>query len=349
MAAASLSQSEFLKRVLIVVAVAALALLLWRLVSVLLLIFGAVVFAVLLRALSEPLCRWTGLPPGAALAAVVVALVALLTGAGWLFGSEIRAQWAELGARAPAAWERARQQLEAFTAGERLLETMRGYEPSGGGLAARLAGLVTTAADAAINTILVVVGGLYLAAQPGLYRTGVQRLFPKGARARVETATAASGESLRLWLVGQVVSMTIVGVLVGVGLWIIGVPTPAALGLVAGLAEFVPLVGPVLGAVPALLMAAGTDLETMLWTLALFVGVQQLESNLITPIVQRRVVRVPPLVTLFAVVAFGVLFGPLGVILAAPLTVVVLVMVKTLYIHDVLGEPAELPGRDNGA
>jgi predicted PurR-regulated permease PerM len=117
--------------------------------------------------------------------------------------------------------------------------------------------------------------------------------------------------------------MILVGVLSGVGLSIIGIPSALALGLFTGLAEFVPMIGPVVSAVPALLLAFTVGYEEAAWTLALFVVVQQLEGNVISPLLQQEMVSIPPAVSLFAVVAFGTLLGPLGVLLATPLTVVV--------------------------
>jgi predicted PurR-regulated permease PerM len=116
-----------------------------------------------------------------------------------------------------------------------------------------------------------------------------------------------------------------------VGLMLLGMPSALALGIFAGLAEFVPIVGPVMAAIPALIIAFSLDVTTALWVLGLFVVIQQIEGNIIQPIVQRQMVRIAPAVTLFAILAFGVLFGPLGLLLAAPLTVVVRVLIRDLY------------------
>ena len=115
-----------------------------------------------------------------------------------------------------------------------------------------------------------------------------------------------------------------------------------ALGLLAGLGEFVPLIGAFATAIPALLAASTVDMSTVLYTLALYVVIQQIEGNLIMPIVERRMVSLPPALALFAVVAFGLMFGILGVIFATPLTVVAYVAVQKLYVEDALGkrEPA---------
>jgi predicted PurR-regulated permease PerM len=134
--------------------------------------------------------------------------------------------------------------------------------------------------------------------------------------------------------------------LTGGALWLIGLPSPLALGLIAAIGEFVPFLGPILAALPALIIAGSQSTEIFLWTLAAFVVIQQIESNLIAPIVQRETVSLPPALSLLSVLAFGVVFGPLGLILAVPLTVVAYVLVKKLYVRETLGEETRVPGEE---
>lgn len=208
----------------------------------------------------------------------------------------------------------------------------------------RIASWGMTLVDAATGLILIVIGGVFLAADPGLYRRGAVMLLPKRHHARIDDALLTCGGALRLWLVAELIAMAIVGVLAGLGTWAIGLPAPLALGLFAGLTEFVPVVGPILGAVPALLLALTQGSSAVLWTLLLFLAIQQLESNVITPLLQRRMVTIPPALLLFVVLALWLLFGALGVIFGAPLTVVGYVLVKKLYVRQTLGESTEVPG-----
>jgi predicted PurR-regulated permease PerM len=152
------------------------------------------------------------------------------------------------------------------------------------------------------------------------------------------------GAALRQWLKGQVLAMVMIGTLSGLGLWLLGVPSAAALGLIAGLAEFVPFVGPIAGAVLALLVASAQGLTTLLWVLILFLAIQQIEGNLVTPLIERQLVSLPMALTLFSIVAMGVVFGPLGVFLATPLTVLLHALVAKLYVEGVLGRRVSLPG-----
>jgi predicted PurR-regulated permease PerM len=139
--------------------------------------------------------------------------------------------------------------------------------------------------------------------------------------------------------------MVLVGTLTGIGLAIIGVPSALGLGLLTGLAQFVPIVGPIVSTVPAVLVGATQGWQTALMTLALYVVVSQLESNFITPMVQKNVANLPVVLGIFAVVGIGTLFGPLGVLFATPLALVLHTLITMLYRQDVLGDPkAKAPG-----
>jgi predicted PurR-regulated permease PerM len=154
---------------------------------------------------------------------------------------------------------------------------------------------------------------------------------------------------LRLWLLGQLASMTMIGVLTALGLWAIGVPSAFALGLLAALAAFVPYLGPILSALPALLLALNEGTDTLLFTAALYIAVQQVESYVVTPLIQQRVATLPAAVTVFAIVAAGLLFGAPGVLLAAPLTMVAYVLVKRLYVEEALETPTDVPGEKDAS
>ncbi|MGG5823842.1 AI-2E family transporter [Falsiroseomonas sp. HW251] len=200
--------------------------------------------------------------------------------------------------------------------------------------------------DLLTSLVLPVVVGAFLAADPGLYRRGLVKLFPKAQHDRIDDALLASGHALRAWLLATLLAMAIVGTLAGLGSWALGLPAPLAIGLFAGLTEFVPVIGPIAGAVPALLLSLGLGGYAFLWTLLLFVAIQQIESNVIMPVVQKRMVHLPPALTLVSVVAFGSIFGLPGAVLSAPLTVVAFVLVKKLYVRETLGEKTDVPGEE---
>jgi predicted PurR-regulated permease PerM len=199
--------------------------------------------------------------------------------------------------------------------------------------------------------VLVLIGGLYLAAQPNLYQGGLLRLIPDRSRTQVAETLDAVTVSLRNWLKGQALGMLFVGVATGIGLWLVGVPAAFAIGLVAGLAEFVPYLGILVAGIPAVVLGFGQGTETGLWTIVVLIAVQQIQGNLVMPLLQNRMVDLPPAITIFGIIAAGILFGVAGVLLATPLTIVVLVLVRRWYLgedkHEVLesgDEPAPPPG-----
>lgn len=332
-----------LKLLLATAALVAAGLLVWSLAQVLLLVFGAVLVAVLLDAMAAVLCRRTPLGRGVSLALAGLLVLAVLAGFLVLFGAQLQAQLAELAGRLPelAAMLENRlgiEDLEGWAA-DRLREMLRD-----GGIASRLAGISSNLLGALANLGLVIVAGVYLAARPELYRDGLLLLFPPAAQQRARATLDAVGRALRLWLLGQLVAMLMVGVLTALGLWLLGIPSALALGFIAGLLEFVPYLGPILGALPALLLALAESPSLVLWVVLLYAAVQQVEGNLITPLVQQRAVDMPPALTIFAILAFGVLFGLGGVLLATPLAVVLMVMVKTLWVRDTLHRETSIPG-----
>ena len=208
----------FVHRVLIVVAIGAMALLLWRLVDLLLMVFGAVLVAVLLRALAEPIARRTRLSNGWALGAATLALLAAIGVAVWLFGAEVRAQVAELIERLPQAWRSFEERLGMANLGQRLVDRAEDVAPAAGSVLSGVAGVVTSFVGGLADLLLF--GGLYLAAQLSLYRHGFLLLLPPGgSRQRLADTLDETGAALRRWLLGQVVSMMLVFVLTGLGLW----------------------------------------------------------------------------------------------------------------------------------
>jgi predicted PurR-regulated permease PerM len=333
--------TELLRRVLILIAIAAFVLLLWQIRSVLLLVFAAVLVAIILRLLAAPIGRFLRLSEGWALTIAALLLSGFIGLAFYLFGSEVVGQGQELARILPEAWNAFKDRFGLNAIGQEIAQQANTQQSA---LLFNVAGWVFSAGTVFIDLVLVIVGGLYIAAAPDLYYKGLLLLFPEGRRPLAEDTLATAGNALRLWLVGQLAAMVLVGTLTGFGLLIIGIPAPLALGLLAGLLEFVPLVGPIAAAVPALLLAVGGGLETMLWTAGLYLLVQQIEANVITPLIQHRTVEIPPALSLFAVVAAGVAFGALGVVLAAPLAVVAYVAVKKLYVRETLGEPTKVPG-----
>ena len=195
------------------------------------------------------------------------------------------------------------------------------------------------------NVFVILFIGIYGAAAPQSYVSGVVHLTPQRHRDRAHEVLDALSHALRWWLVGRLTMMTVVGIMTTLGLWLAGVPTPLALGLLAALLSFVPYIGPILSFIPAVLVAMMVSLTTALYVAIVFGVVQTLESYIITPLVQQRAVSLPPVILITAQIAMGVIAGATGVLLAAPLAICVIVLLQMLYVEDVLGDSVRVLGQ----
>jgi predicted PurR-regulated permease PerM len=337
---------DLVRRTLIVLGIGALAYAAYLLSGVLLLAFGSVLIAVLLHALADVLARRTPVPERWSLLVAGITVLLILATIAFLFGTAIRGQLAGVADRLPAALDEFTRGLGIGDVSGRLTEMLGG---AGGNYAGRIASLGSTVLGAITDALLVVIAGVFIAISPRVYRVGLVKLFPVGEHPRVEGALDASGAALKLWIGAQLISMTFVAVAAAVALWLIGVPSALGLALIAGLADFMPFIGPVIGALPAVLLALTVSPETALYTALAFVVIQQLENNVVFPLAGNEVLSVPPALGLFAIVAAGVLFGPLGLLFGFPLAVVAFVLVKKLYVRETLGEETPVPGEDEAA
>lgn len=343
-------RGEFLGKTLIAGLVVALALLAYALRHVLLLLFAAVLIAVGMRGLAGVVARVTPLKGNAALAVAALLLLTLIASGFWLLGAQIAAQVSDLIERLPSAWESVRAQLAGNRYGARLLAELESARSSGAGVlagvASRLGGFTLTFAGVLLDLLVVLIAAAFLAVSPNTYRSGLLSFTPKPRRQRIGEALDAAAIALRKWLAGTLMSMAFLTGAITLGLWALGVPAPLALGLLAGLAQFVPLIGPIVAAAPGLLIALTVGPQTALWTFALYVVASQVEGNLVYPIIQQKAVSIAPVVTLFAVIGVGLLLGPLGAVLATPIAVVISVFLTIFYVRQTLGDTgAKVPGQ----
>jgi predicted PurR-regulated permease PerM len=329
----------FARRCLIVLAIAVVALVLYKMTNLLLLIFAAVTIASIFSAARSGISRLTGLKGGLALTVAVLAVIGLLVGVFTMFGTQIAREMDTIRERFPAALASAQAQLQAWGVEA---DSLRRLIDQGvgdvGAILSRAGGYALSAGSGLADFLLVLVGAIFLAAQPDIYRRGIVLMTPKSHEALVAQAMDDTGHALAGWLRGQLLSMLAVSVLTFTGLWLLGVPAALGLALIAGLLDFIPFVGPIIAAVPAIILAFLAGPSTALWTLGLYLLVQQIQGNILQPLVQRYAVDVPPAVLLFAVAGAGVLFGFLGILLSAPLTVVAFVLAQRLYIQGALGK-----------
>jgi predicted PurR-regulated permease PerM len=312
---------------------------LWFTRRVWLMCFAGVLLAILLRRLAHGLAKYTKLSTRWSLTVVCLCLVAILGLGGWLMAKPLSEQIDQLQERLPRAIEQVRHSVESSSWGRALARQIRSEGDTSSGARTALTHVTrvfSSTFEAVGGVLLVLFLGGYLAASPDLYVRGMTRLFPVRVRRRVADSISDLGETLWHWILGQLFAMAIVGTFIGVGLGIIGVPMALALGVLAGLLEFIPFFGPLMAGTPAVLLAFTVSPMHALYVVALFIGVNFIENHFLIPVVHRRSVNLPPAVTLISLVAMGTLFGFLGVLLATPMAAVLLVLLRREYVEGTL-------------
>lgn len=340
-------KQEFAHRTLLAVLLALGGLVLlvacWALRTLLLLSFAGVLVAIFLRGLTNWLRAWTRLPDGLALTFVVLVVAGLLARIGFLLAPNLARQGDQLFSALPGAVDSLKEQVSQYSWGRQLLKQGPATQilPTPGDLLSQLGGAFTTVFGVLANLVIVLFIGFFLAIDPQRYLQGSVKIFPRDKRARVAEVFDETGKTLGWWLIGRLSAMTLVGVLTWGGLMLLGVPLAVPLSLLVMLLGFIPNLGPILAAAPAILIAMSVRPMLGLYVALLYTVIQMLEGYIITPLIQQRAIHMPPALLIAAIVAGGLLFGFLGLVLAAPITAVLLVFVQRFYFEDVLGDRSD--------
>lgn len=334
----------------------------WYFAATLLLIFTGMLLGVGLNALTNALGRRVHLPHTARLAIVCVALAVMLAGVAHLGGATIAEQasvlsktiksqitnvrsfleshgidtsFFDLGSAAPAASADMTSMPAPSPAPHGQLPGAGALASSGGAIVSQTFKLLFGAISAVGNIFIVLFLGLAFAAQPAVYRDGLLFLAPARHRTRAALIVDRIGETLERWLIAQMIVMIAVGAVTWIGLAIIGIPGSFILGIQAGLLAFVPTVGAIIAGVVVVLASLASGWIPALSALLLFLGVHAMESYVLTPILQRQALDIPP-ATLFAFqILLGVVFGIWGLALALPLVAIAKVMIDHFKTYEV--------------
>lgn len=310
----------------------------------------AVLGALALDSVAAPLRQRIHLSRPMALGVIALLSLATLVLVGVVWGPRVVDQVRDLGERLPAALNRVQDWL-----------AQRGWAPAlsgeegAGWSRQRLASLLSHAWGPVANAfagalsalsgaLVVLVLAFFLAVDPRPYRAGLLHLVRPESRPRASGLLDDLDGALRRWLSGRGISMAVVAVLTVVGLLALGVPNALVLAVLAGLLSFIPFLGPVLAAAPAMLVAVGEEPRLALWVGVLYLAIQVVEGNLLTPLVERRALAIPPAVSMVAQLLFGFLYGMLGVLVATPLAVIAIVLLQHLYVRGELHDPVPVLG-----
>jgi len=256
----------------------------------------------------------------------------------------IAEQTDELMRRIPAAFANFRERIETYSWGSHILDRLTPeYLVTSKNRTAAISAVSSTF-GALGNFAIILFIGLYGALDPKVYRSGITLLLAPSIRERGEEVLRATAATLRNWLSAQIMAMTLVGTLTALGLWFAGVPLAFALGFIAGLLAFIPNIGPVLALAPAMLLAFPEGQSTVLVVLAIYLGVQALESYVFTPLIQQEKVSLPPALVITVQLLFGALFGLLGLALATPIAAALMTIIGLVYVQDYLEGETVDPG-----
>ncbi|CCH55933.1 UPF0118 membrane protein [Fibrisoma limi BUZ 3] len=304
-------------------------------------VFGGILFAVVISALSHWVNRKTPLSYGISVVVVVLGIVLLIAVGIALMAPAVSRQADQLAQSLPQSINQLKTSLQQSQLGQRLLDGIpknpgKILSGSGGsqGILSRATGVVSSTLNGLVNVLIVVITGLYLASSPDNYRKGFVRLFPPSYRDRLLGVMDKCYDTLKNWFISRSITMVVVGVTTSAGLALLGIPFAVVLGIIAGILNFIPNLGPYLALAPALLIAFSQGANQALYVFILYMGIQSLEGYILTPLLDKRFVSVPPALLLFGQVLLGILVGLAGVLFASPLIAVLLVIVQELYIKD---------------
>jgi len=265
------------------------------------------------------------------------------------------------GAARPSDAVQAQQETSARLGGDTTAAAVTPPATAGSQLRAKILGQLSGATQyffpflsstlaVAAGIVLVLFLAIYVAVEPQTYHDGLMHLFPHDARVRAGEVLTAIATVLRKWLVTQLIAMLVIGTVTTVVLLLLDVPAAFPLGVLAGLLEFIPTVGPILSAVPAIAMGFVDSPEKALWVTIAYVGIQFLENHLLIPLLMREGVDIPPAMTIIAQALMALVFGFLGLLVAVPILAAGMVTVKMLYVEDVVGDDIDVldAGPDDG-
>ncbi len=311
----------------------------------LLLAFAGVLGGVLLSALTSSITRrLSSIPRPVALALVLSSIAGATAGAGLLLGPALYEQSVQLSRELPPVIRSLSEQVSSSDIAQQILSPLPSTDElvSGTEMTKRAASAFASVGGVFGAGLFVLVSSVFFAAQPQSYTAPAIRLVPPAHRGLAENLLEKTGANLRNWMVARFISMLAVALLTGLGLWILGIPAWVSLALLAGVLSFIPNLGPILSALPGILLGLSISPATAAWAAGIYVAVQVIEGNLINPFLQQRAVSIPPAYLLAAQLLMGLTMGALGLMVATPFVVVAVVLVRGLYVER-LEEVAQGP------
>lgn len=333
--------SSFIKKVLIVVFIVLLLLLLKSSIHVILLLFAGGLLAILWRGLARLIATKTNGKTKVWLPIVIVTNFLIFGALYFILAPSVANQVDELSEKIPQAIDQVNEYLRNTEVGSRLLNSIDKDLQSGQNVMNNVGKVLNVAQgtlSALLDILLIVVFGVFMAADPNLYRNGFVKLFPRSKKNRVQEVLDTINTTLFRWFVGKIIDMFLTAVLTGIGLWLLDVPLVITFAVFTFFLSFVPNIGPVIAAIPPILITLLDSPQQALYVALMFTGVQLFETYFITPNVQKRAIQMPPVLLLVIQIFFTIILGILALFLSTPILATFIILIRMVYIEDVLGD-----------
>ncbi|NDK56628.1 AI-2E family transporter [Pontibacter fetidus] len=312
-----------------------------------LLVFAGILLSVLFSGIAEWFERKLHVNHGLALLLAVILFFGTLIGVFILIAPTVSKQVQEMQQTIPGSVDKVQTWLQSFGLGKKLInkvpDDMSELLPAPKSIFSKVSSVFSTTLSVLADIVIVIVTALFLASNPKLYTIGFTKLFPVRQRTRVLEVLGKCYTTLKLWLLAMLLAMTVIGVSTAIGYSLVGLPLALALAFISFLFAFVPTIGPWLATVPAGLVGLTVSPQLALYALLVYGAIQMVETYVITPLIFQKTVHLPPALLLFSQVLLGMLMGAIGLLLAAPLLAVTIVVINELYVKDVLEKEPQEP------
>lgn len=351
----STSNHSFFKKVLIAVAVAAtitiLVLFIGYAIKILMLVFVGILLGIIFRSLRDIVSKYSGIPITPSLVIVIVFFLSLVVGSGFLLAPRVVDQASTMYEQVPEEWNNIKEQIWQYEWGKEIarenpeakdiMENESDGNDEDNDLTRDILNMFSLTAEAMTNTALVFVIAIYIAAEPEVYTAGLLRLIPIDKRLLAINIMNETALTMQWWLVGQLMSMLILGTITTLGLWLMGMPYSLVLGIFTALMTFIPNLGPILAGVPTLLVALTVSLEMTFYVAIFYIIIQSIEGYFITPMIHRKAINVPPVLIITFQFLLYFLVGIIGVFVAMPLLAFLMILIQRVYVEEILGDSME--------
>jgi predicted PurR-regulated permease PerM len=301
--------------------------------NILLMVLAGSLIAVYFHGLGDIIQRKTRMARKYAMIISIVGSFIILGLLLWFMGSKISAQIAELSNTLPHTVNAAKASMGKTPLGQKILQNFQDDDSH------KLMNTVQTFFSTSFGVLgdiyIILLLGIFFTASPSLYKNGILLLVPKHKKELGKHILNRVGLSLKGWLKGMMISMLLITILITAGLTIFGVPVAMILGLITGILELIPNIGSLIAMIPGVLLAFTIGTNTAIFVALFYIVCQTIVANIVTPLLQKRIINMPPALTLASQLIMGAVSGALGIILAVPLLAIIIILVDELYVKKI--------------